>query len=254
MLQTWGGSVDQGYYSVAIKVSAIPLFFTNSILRIFWKETTESYQNKDFIKMNKIYKLFTYYLVIISGFITFIILPWTPNLLDLILGSDFIDGHVIFNIIVLSTLFSCVHQVCSSVFYATSKTQTYVLITLTTTTLGFLCTYILLSPNHDLLNFNLGGVGLAYKSLFYQVFTVSLFAYILCKKLNYTNIIPFIITSSVYYFVASQLCLLVVKLLLLSFIHSFILYSLLFTLLFIYYNKINNKIFKFNFFNSFKYI
>ena len=129
--------------------------------------------------MNKIYKLFTYYLVVISGFITFIILPWTPNILDILLGNDFIGSHVIFNIIVLSTLFSCVHQVCSSVFYATSKTQTYVTITLTTTTLGFLFTYILLSPNHDLFYFNLGGVGLAYKSLFYQIITVSVFAYVL---------------------------------------------------------------------------
>ena len=56
MLQNWGGSKQQAYYSIANHIAAVSLLATTSILRILWKEISEAKQKGDIQRIKFLYK------------------------------------------------------------------------------------------------------------------------------------------------------------------------------------------------------
>lgn len=254
MLQSWGGNVDQAQYSIAYKISFIPLFFTNSLLRIFWKETTEYYENENFKEMNLLFRNFCFYLVIISCFITFLVIPLSPSLLRTFVGEDYVHGSYTLNIMILATAFSCIHQVCSSVFYSTAQTKTYVCISLITLTVGFFASYILLGPIDNKFCFSLGSLGLAYKFLGYQIISVLCFLYFLKYKFNYNSPIYFIFTNFLFFFLFSYLLNNLCDLFMLGDLTHIFLYIILYFLSVPILNNILKTLFHFNMFIQYKKI
>ena len=252
MLQSWGGNVDQAHYSIAYKISFIPLFFTNSLLRIFWKETTEYFENENFKEMNVLFRNFCFYLVIISCFITFLVIPLSPSLLRNFVGEDYVNGSYTLNIMILATAFSCIHQVCSSVFYSTGQTKAYVCISLSTLTVGFIASYILLGPIDNKFCLSLGSLGLAYKFLGYQIISVLCFLYFLKYKFNYNSPIFFILINFSFFFLFSYLLNNLCGLFMLGDLTHIFLYILLYFLSVPILNNILNKFFQFNMFIQYK--
>lgn len=55
MLQKFGGADQQGFYSVGEKFTAVCLIGAASILRVFWKETAEAFENRDLRKIKTLY-------------------------------------------------------------------------------------------------------------------------------------------------------------------------------------------------------
>ena len=56
LLQNFGGSKEQGYYSIGYQFSVISLLATGSMLNIFWKEIAEAHENGNHERMLHLYQ------------------------------------------------------------------------------------------------------------------------------------------------------------------------------------------------------
>ena len=59
MLQNFGGSIEQGYFSVGNQLSLIILLAATSIINILWKEMAEEYKKNNIEKVRNYFRLST---------------------------------------------------------------------------------------------------------------------------------------------------------------------------------------------------
>ena len=75
MINTYGGSAQQAYYSMSLQFNLIVIMFLTSIMNIFWKEIADSYKNKGTAAAAELYiktcKYFLIFVCVFSFYLTF---------------------------------------------------------------------------------------------------------------------------------------------------------------------------------------
>lgn len=182
MLNYFGGSIQQGYYQIAYRFSAIALLATTSILRVFWKEVALLSESNDNEKMRllfyKVLRVVFFAGAVGAGFM----IPWAKEIILLFLGKSYLDGWLILMIMFLYPIHQSIGQVMGAMFSATSMTRAYSLISIPFMLLSIVSTYFLLAPTHSILpGLALGGVGLSVNMVVIQVISVNVCLYFFCK-------------------------------------------------------------------------
>lgn len=242
MLQFFGGSHEQAFYSISFQISAISLLATSSILKIFWKEIAESNSNKDIGYTKKLYENSCKVLYLIACFILGFIFFWTDEIILLFLGESYLPGKITFLILLFYPIHQCLGQIVSSFLYATSETRILSYINSIFLLLGMLLTFILISENALLkANPEMGSSGLAIKMVVIQFLNVNILIFILNKNYNWKYDqfyqISFVIFSLLVGFLSKELINLLFQfsnMIFISFFISFLIYLLIFVVT-IYY-------------------
>jgi O-antigen/teichoic acid export membrane protein len=170
MLQNFGGSKQQGLYEVGFRFGMISLLIATSLLNIFWKEISEAKEKKNQEVMQKLYRKASRFLlwlgVVFAGFL----IPWSEEIIRLILGPSYAEGYLVFAVMLLVSAFGSLAQVNGSMLLATGKTKAHFAFGSIFMGLSLPCSYfILASKDAYLPGLQMGSLGLAVKMLVFVI-------------------------------------------------------------------------------------
>jgi O-antigen/teichoic acid export membrane protein len=187
LLQTYGGGVQQAYYSVGAQIASIALLATVSILNIFWKEIAEAHHRGDRERTSALYKRVTRLLFFVGAVAAGYLIPWSAELLRLILGAAYVGGATSLAIMLLFPIHQSMGQIGGTMLYATEHVSLQVMISIGTVLLGTCMTYLALAPATALVpGFGLGSTGLALKMVCTQLISANVLAYAISRTFNWS--------------------------------------------------------------------
>ena len=186
MLQNWAGPEEQAYFGIANQFASIALLVSVSIIKVFWKEVAEAHKSRNLQLVKKLYLNSTRMLFFIGLMISIPLLPWTNDILLIILGDSYTKGSMVFLIMLLYPIHQTIGQINGTMFYATENTRPYVIGNIIFLILSIIFTIIFLAPKDFLIpGLAMGSVGLAIKLVFLQFFQVNAFSWFLARKFNW---------------------------------------------------------------------
>jgi len=182
LLQSYGGSVEQAYYAVGSQFAAIALIATTSILRIFWKEVAEAHAQKDHVRTGKLYKKVSRLLYLVGAVIAGFLVPWSEELLRLILGTAYAGGATTLAIMFVYPVHQSMGQIGGTMLLATERVSLQVGIGIVFMIVSMVATYFVLAPRSLAVpGLSLASEGLAIKMCVMQVLQVNVIAYCIAR-------------------------------------------------------------------------
>jgi O-antigen/teichoic acid export membrane protein len=182
LLQRHGGGVQQAYYAIGAQLASIALIATSSILNIFWKEIAEAHHRGDRERTRVLYRRVSRLLFAVGAAVAGLLLPWSAEVLRLLLGPEFVGGAPALMIMLLYPVHQTMGQVGATMMYATEQVRTHVLIGGAMMVVGLVVAYLVLAPPDSVVpGLGLASTGLAVKMVGVQIVGVNVLAYALAR-------------------------------------------------------------------------
>jgi O-antigen/teichoic acid export membrane protein len=174
LLQNYGGAVEQAYYSIAAKFSAISLIATASIIRILWKEVAEANERGNRQRVQHVYERANRILFMLGLIISGFLIPWTKEIILLMLGNKYVGGSFVMALMFLYPIYQTLGQINGTMFYALELTRPCVLIGMIRMVVATIAAYFMLAPASAFIpGLGLASTGLALKMVVLQFFGVN---------------------------------------------------------------------------------
>lgn len=181
-LQSFGGSVQQGFYSVGERFSAISLIATTSMLQVFWKEIAEAEESRDYEKIRSLFTNVAKILFFVAAFISCYLVPFCKDIIGSILGPAYAPGWISMSIMFIYPTYQSLGQISGTFLYATGRTGIYRNIVILTTLFSVPISYFVLAPGDALIGgLELGAAGMALKIFGIAVISSNVQLYIISK-------------------------------------------------------------------------
>ena len=182
LLQRFGGAAQQAFYSVGLRFSAVCLIATTSILKVFWKEIAEANASGNKERLHYLYTKTSRVLYFISAAGACFLIPFSRNILVLLLGPKYEAGWVCMAIMFFYPVHQSLGQINGSFFYATARTRLYSKLSIIVMLISIPVTYFILASHSAIIpGLGLGSVGLALKMVIFQIISVNLLAYFIAR-------------------------------------------------------------------------
>jgi len=186
MLQTWGGNAEQGYYAVAANIMIVIAVGVTSIIRILWKEIAEAYHQKNMDLLSSLYQRTNRTIYVCSAFFVGASLPWSSEILNTLLGSDYSAGNKTFMLMVIYTAHQSLGQINGVLLLATKKVKIHTIISSVAVIAGIAASYYTLAPSEAVLpGLNMGSEGLAWKMVIINFVMVNVLMYVIAREFNW---------------------------------------------------------------------
>lgn len=183
MLQKFGGSVEQGFYSLSYKIGAICFLFTSAMSPLIIREFSIVFKKNDLKEMARLFRRFIPLLYTIAAFFA-CFLGVMGNKVAVIMGGEkFQQAAVAVTIMAFFPVHQTYGRLTGAVFFAAGKTQVYRNIGIIFTIIGLPLTYFLVAPAENL-GLDAGATGLAIRMVFLQVIGVNVQLYFIAKFLK----------------------------------------------------------------------
>ena len=182
LLQNFGGSIQQAYYSIGSRFAAISLIATTSVLKVLWKEVSEANELGNDKKLFKIYITTNSILFALGAMISGYLIPWSSEIIILLLGKEYLDGALILSVMFLYPIHQSLGQINGTMYLAIEKTKIYAKIGSIWLILSTVCSYFLLASKDSIIpGLGMAGLGLSLKMLIMQFIQVNFYMYVLSK-------------------------------------------------------------------------
>lgn len=182
LLQRFSGAVQQGFYSVGLRFSALCLIATTSMLKVFWKEITEA---KELGNKERLYYLYTKVsrgLCFVGAIGACFLIPFSKEILLFLLGPKYEMAWLCLAVMFLYPIHQALGQINGTYFYATAQTKLYSKLGIIMMMASIPITYFVLSaPSSIIPGLGLGSVGLALKMVILQIIGVNICTYFICR-------------------------------------------------------------------------
>jgi O-antigen/teichoic acid export membrane protein len=186
LLQNYGGNVQQAFYAVGAQIASIALIATASILNIFWKEIAEAHHRGDEARTSALYRRVTRLLFFVGAMLAGGLIPWSKELLQLILGAAYVGGATTLGIMLLYPIHQSMGQIGATMMYATERVGLQVAISVGTVITGITTSYFVLAPpTAGIPGLGLASTGLAIKMVAVQLLSVNVLAYVIARAFRW---------------------------------------------------------------------
>jgi O-antigen/teichoic acid export membrane protein len=183
LLQRFGGSIQQGLFQISSQFASVSLIATTSILNVFWKEVAEASASENRERVARLYRGVIRSLVVVGAAVSAFLIPWSKEIVTVLLGSSYALAAPIFAIMLLYPVHQSMGQIVGTTFLATGRTRTYLKMGILTAVVSVPATYFMLAPRSGLLpGLGLGAVGLAIKLVIINVLLVNLQSWLLAHQ------------------------------------------------------------------------
>lgn len=183
LLQYFGGSEQQGFYSFSFAITAIIFLFSGALAPLFTRDFSIAWKDKDYPHMRYLFHRFIPPLIALASFFSFFIAANGKEIGIILGGESYADAGLSLAIMSLYPIHQTYGQLCGSIFYASGKTGLMRNISVPMNIIGFLLAIFLLLPS-KYGGINLGSLGLVYKMVFIQVLVVNFYLYHCTKILG----------------------------------------------------------------------
>jgi O-antigen/teichoic acid export membrane protein len=183
MLQKFAGSVEQGFYGLAFKVSSVCFIFSGALVPLFMREFSVAFGSKNIIDMRELFSKFIPMLYFFAAYISIFVAVHSGTISLLLGGEKFSDASLAIGIMSLYPIHQTYGQLTGSVYYATGRTKQYRNISFIYMAFGLLMAYVLIAPS-NFLGFGLGSIGLSIKMVVVQIIAVNILLWYTARYLN----------------------------------------------------------------------
>jgi O-antigen/teichoic acid export membrane protein len=185
LLQNYAGSVQQAYYAVAYQFGAIAAIATSSILSIFWKEIAEAHHQRNDERVAMLYRRVSRGLFFASAAVAGFFVPWSEDILRLILGPAYVSGAATLTIMFLYPLHQSMGQIGGTMLLATGRVRAQVILGMCFMAASIVVSYFLLAPaTAPIPGLGLNSIGLAGKMVVMQFLGVNMVAFYLARNMK----------------------------------------------------------------------
>jgi O-antigen/teichoic acid export membrane protein len=214
LLQHYGGSSEQAYYAVGKQFSIISFVATTSILRILWKEVAEANENGDNAKVQFLYERTHRILCIFGASVSCFLIPWTSEIIQFLLGDEYIGASVALALMLISTIHQSLGQVNSVMYFSIELIRHYVIIGMILMVVGLITSYLFLAPSNAVVpGLGLASTGLAMKMVILQFIGVNSYSWWLSRHqgwkysfgYQFTSIFLLMVTGFFTYYLVNYL-------------------------------------------------
>lgn len=183
LLQYFGGSEEQGFYSFSFAVTSIIFLFTGALAPLFTRDFSIAWKKKDFTYMRYLFNRFIPPLIALASFFSFFVATNGVKIGILLGGESYENAGLSIAVMSVYPIHQTYGQLCGSVFFASGKTKLMRNISVPFNILGFcIAAFLLLPVKYG--GLDLGSVGLVYKMVFLQFIVVNFYLYHCTKILK----------------------------------------------------------------------
>jgi O-antigen/teichoic acid export membrane protein len=183
LLQKFGGSIQQGFFTLAFKMGAVYFIFASSLTQLLTREFSVAFGKRD---INQMRVMFRRYIPLIYGIVAYFacfVATQSDKVVYIIGGSEYEGAKTVMMIMAFYPIHQSYGQLSNAVFYATGQTKLYRNIGLSGMLLGLPLIYFLLAPK-SMMGLNAGATGLAIKMVLVQFIGVNIGLYFNAKLLS----------------------------------------------------------------------
>jgi len=183
LLQKYGGSIQQGYYGLSLKIVTICFLFTSSLTPLFVRELSISHENNDYRRMRRLFNRNIPLFFFIASYFSIFISSNAESILVVFGGETY--AHATSAVIVLAfyPMHQTYGQLSGAVFLATGRTSYLRNIGISTGILGLIAAIFLITPIGGM-GLELGALGLAIKIVVIQFIAVNIQLWLNCRTLE----------------------------------------------------------------------
>jgi len=183
LLQKFSGSIEQGYFGLALRVGIIAHFFAGTLTPLITREFSISWSNNDLQRTADLFKKFIPMMYSISAIFSLFFFFQAYRLTYLLGGDEYINAGSALMLLMLRPMHQTYGQLSGSLFYATDNTKAYRNIGVFTRLLSLPITFFLVAPP-QYYGLALGAKGLAISILLSQFLTTNMQLYFNTRLLN----------------------------------------------------------------------
>jgi O-antigen/teichoic acid export membrane protein len=180
MLQKYGGSTQQGFFQIANQFAGAVLLATSSILSIYWKEIADAWAKLDYARISRLYRKATRGLVMLSAIVAGLVLPWSEQVVVVLLGSTYAQAWPVLAIMLLYPIHLPMGIIGGSTLLAIGQTKKHTLICVAGMLVSLPFAYLMLAPITGG-GWAMGAWGLALKLLSMNVISTNIQAWIIAR-------------------------------------------------------------------------
>ena len=204
LLQHFGGSIQQGFYSFALKLGAICFLFTSSMTPLFTRELSRSYGQQNIARMRRLFKKTIPLFYLIATFFAVFIATNAAEISWIIGGEKYKGAALILAIMAFYPSHQTYGHLSGAVFLATGKTKIIRNIGVISAFTGIILSFALMAPR-DYWGLDMGAVGLALRMVLIQFLAVNIQLWINAKflKLSFIKFLGHqVLVPSILYIIA----------------------------------------------------
>ncbi len=185
LLQTYGGSAEQGYYAAALQFGAVAALANAAITNVFWKEVAEAHYQRRSDAVSRLHRRMSRGLFFVASAIAGFLIPWANELVALTLGPAYRDGAVTFAVMLLYPIHQTQGQINGTTAFATQSLAGYTTIASLSMLASVGFTYFAVAPASAAVpGLGMASLGVALKMVLVQVITVNVISYYLARRLH----------------------------------------------------------------------
>lgn len=183
LLQYYGGSVQQGFYSLSYQIGAICFLFTGAMTPLLMREYSILHGTNDLKEMGRLFSRYVPMLYVVAAFFSCFVMVQAQDVVRIIGGSAFQGSLMAVSIMALYPIHQTYGQLTSSLFYATGRTNLYRNISIIFSLVSLPFTYLMIAPVEQF-GLNAGATGLAIKMVIVNIIAVNVQLYFNAKMLH----------------------------------------------------------------------
>lgn len=183
LLQTYAGSVDQGFFGFSFQWSSVCFLFSGAMVPLIMREFALAFQRNDAEGIRWRFERYVPLLYSITGFLAAFVAVEARTLAVLAGGARFLNAAGPLAVMAYFPLHQMLGQVCASYFYATGRTTAYRNVGIVSALAGLAGSYFFLAPPS---RGGLGGgaLGLSVKLLVFNVATTNVLLWVIARSLQ----------------------------------------------------------------------
>lgn len=183
LLQYYGGSLQQGFYSLSYQIGAICILFTSAMTPLLMREYSILHGTNSIEEMGRLFKRYVPGLYAIAAYFSCFIMVQSADVVKFVGGSAYQGSIAAVAIMSLYPVHQTYGQLTSSLFYATGQTRLYRNISVVFSALSLPFTYVMIAPTEKY-GLNFGATGLAVKMVAINIFAVNVQLYFNARLLR----------------------------------------------------------------------
>lgn len=183
LLQKFGGSIQQGFFTLSYKISDIISLVTVSLTPLLMREFSIAFGKKDMHSMKRLFRRYIPIMYGITAYLSCFVAVQSDKIVLMIGGGEYKDARIAVMIMAFYPVYLTYGQLTSTIFYATGQTKLYRNIGVLGLLLGLPIIYFLIAPK-SAMGLDAKAIGLAIKMVLINMITVNIWLYYSVKLLG----------------------------------------------------------------------
>lgn len=208
ILQFYGGSAQQGYYSLAQRLSGVMMMFTVAFVPILQREFAYEAERNNYDRLNALLhrnRLFLSIVITISVFAAI----FSQEIIGSVTGQNFAGSIPVFAVMALYPIHQTMGQLSNFLLVSVGRAKVYTSVGNVFLGLSLIVSYFVIAPSTNIIpGLGLGALGFAVKLIVLQFIFNNIYLFLLCRAIraSYKDWVWFQVKIPIYFGAIAFLC------------------------------------------------